>query len=114
MNDTPGSPIEELSFEQFKGHTFAQEQVIALTGNLDTVLPNNPNRVQWIMINEGTFDVRISNDPTITNTSGWLLPANGGVILMDYKNDGEGVAYAVYARVANLPNIIRIREVIRS
>ncbi len=113
MDNTPVSPIEELSYEQFKGHTFSQEKTFNLTTNLDVILPNNPNRVQWIIINEGNSDARIGNDPTITLASGWLLPANGGIISMIYKDDGESVGYAVYARCSVSPNYIRIREVIR-
>lgn len=84
-----------------------------MTTTRDTVLPNNPNRVFWAMINEGANDIHISTDPSITNTSGWLLPASGGVISMNWQIDGESVGYAVYAICSVSPNNLRIREVIR-
>lgn len=111
---TPRSPLEALSYQRFGGKTYLQEKVFSLTTNLDVLLPNNPNRVFWAMINEGSFDVRLSTDPTITNTSGWLLAASGGAITMDWSIDGESVGYAIYGRSASAPEFVRIREVIRS
>lgn len=108
------SPLEELSTGWFKGHTYAQEKVFNMTTNRDTLLSNNPNRVFWAAINEGSQDVHLSTDPAITNTSGWLLPAGGGVIIMDWEHDGESVGYAVYAICGTSPNNVRVREVIRS
>lgn len=111
---TPRSPLEGLSIQRFGGKTYLQERVFNMTTNLDVLLPNNPNRVFWAIINEGANDVRLSTDPTITNSSGWLLPAAGGVIIMFWESDGESVGYAIYGRCSVSPNNIRIREVIRS
>lgn len=113
--NTPArSPLEELSMERFKGKTYSQEKLVNMTTGRDTLLPNNPNRLFWVAINEGITDVHLSTDPSITNTSGWLLPAQGGVISMFWEEDGESVTYEVFARCIASPNYVRVREVIRS
>jgi hypothetical protein len=117
MDDQPirtPSPLEGVSINRFQGKTYTQELLTPISTVRVEVLPNNPNRFFWIAINEGAQDVRVSTDPTISATSGWLIPANGGVISMYWEEDGEGVGYAVYAIAPALGAMLRIREVIRS
>lgn len=112
QNKTP-SPLEGVTLTRFQGKTYVQEQVITVNNTRSTLLRNNPNRLFWIAINESVNDVRLSNDPNLTATSGWLLSSNGGVISMYWEEDGEGVGYEVYAFGA-LPGLtVRVREVIR-
>ena len=114
MANSPNvSPLSDLSADKYKGNTFAQEAVITTSNTTLTRISNNPNRVAWVMINEGLTDVRVSNLPNISASSGWLLAASGGVIAMKWDEDGEAVGYEIYLiSVAGTPNV-RIREVIR-
>ncbi len=111
--NTPKSPLEGLSIQKFGGRTFGRDTVISVLITRIDLLPNNPNRIQWVVINEGANDVRLSIDPAVTTSSGWLLQANGGVISMDQTYDGEAVGYAVYAIANGATSNVRIREVIR-
>lgn len=107
------SPLYMLSNKRFGGRTIINEQVISVLTTRTVIAPNNPNRLFLAVINEGINDVRISTDPTITSTSGWLLPASGGAIVFDWTEDGEGVGYPYYA-IANVAAVnCRVREVIR-
>ncbi len=112
-SENPKSPLEGLSIQKMGGRTFGRDTVTSVPTTRIDLLPNNPNRIQWVMINEGVNDVRISNDPAITASSGWLLAANGGVISMDQFFDGETPGYTVYAIANGVASNVRIREVLR-
>lgn len=108
------SPLFDIAKTRFLGHTYPQETVLVISSTSVSRVANNPNRVNWIMINEGSTDIRLSNLPNVSSTSGWLLSANGGIVEMDWAEDAEAVSYDVYLiAVSGTPNV-RLREVIRS
>lgn len=117
MSDIPGpkpAPISEIIASRFLGPTFTNEQVLSIVPGALTRLPGNPNRVSWTMINEGANDVRVSNLPNVTASSGWLLAANGGFMSFDWAIDGEAVSYEIYLIANGAASNVRYREVIRS
>lgn len=109
----PRSPLEALSLNRFGGRTYGQEKVISVTTTRTLVIPNNPNRLFWAMINEGANDVRVTNDPNVTASSGWVLAASGGVISMYWEEDGEAVGYEVFALTSAGASNVRVKEIIR-
>lgn len=113
-NVVPQSPLETLSIARFGGHTYGTEDVVTVLTTRTTILRNNPNRVYWVMINEGANDIRVSFDPSISATSGFVLAASGGVIVADWFNEGETVGYEVYGIAVGVDTRLRVREVIRS
>ena len=113
LPDNPNAPVYALVKERFGGGTTITEAVYSVNTSLFTRIPNNPNRLYWIMINEGSYDVRISNRPDTGNVTGWLLSLNGGVISMDWEEDGEAVCYDIYLIAVGATSNVRIREVIR-
>lgn len=106
------SPLERLSNFHYGGNTFAQEQLITVGVTRVTLVRNNPNRVRLIMINESASDLRVSIDPNITASSGWLLSALGGVIDLSWDDDGESVGYETYAISPAAGCVVRVREVL--
>ncbi len=112
-NREAGSPLEAISIQRFGGRTTAQERVVTVAATRVTLLSNNPNRLSWHLINEGGNDARVSIDPTITFTTGWLIPQAGGLISMIYYDDGEACGYEVYGISNAAGTTIRIREVYR-
>ena len=108
------SPISELSASRFGGNTYVNEQVVTIGTASFTRLPNNQNRVRIAFINEGANDIRLSNTPDVTVTSGWIIAASGGVVILDWEDDGEGVSYEFYLVAVGASSNLRIREVIRS
>lgn len=108
------SPLEGVSIGRYQGATYPQEQVIPVAITRTRLIANNPNRFFWIAINEGVNDVRLGNDPNIGASTGWLLPAGGGVISQWWEEDGESVGYEVFAIAVGAPVNVRVREVIRS
>ncbi len=108
------SPLEEISYGIFKGKTFAKEKTVSVDAARVVLLENDPNRLAWSAINESAVDVRVSNDPTLTGSTGWLLNASGGVVSMVYYDDGEVTGYQVFAFGAAAGASVRVREVLRS
>lgn len=107
------SPLEDLSYARFGGRTYGQEKITSVPITRIDLLPNNPNRVYWRLINEGANDVRVSTAPNVSSTSGWLLQSGGGLIEMTYEEDGEVVGYTLYA-IANAAAVqVRSLEVVR-
>lgn len=106
------SPLEELTVRWFGRRTTVVERVVTVDTTVSQILRNDPNRYFIALINEGSADCRVSTSPTITTSSGWLLPANGGVMVFDWQTDGEAVGYAVYAVAAAGSATIRLREVV--
>ncbi len=114
LPETPNlSPLEALSDKRFGGHTTYTERTVTLSTNVARILANNPNRVFWSIINLDTNDFRFNNDPVISAADGWVVPANGGVAIMSWEDEGEVVGYDVYARAVAGTCYVRIREVYR-
>ncbi len=108
------SPLADLSTGRFGGHTYQNEQVLTVSNVALTRIPNNPNRVFWLAMTEGANDVRVSNRPEISGTSGYKMVANGVLISMFWENDGEAVGYEIYMIAVGAPSTVRYREVIRT
>jgi hypothetical protein len=107
------SPLEALVIERLGGKTTIVESLVTVGTTRGIMLVNNPNRIFWAMINEGTSSVRVSNDPDIGSTSGWLLSSNGGVIMMIYDEDGEAVGQQVFGIASIAGQVVRVRETVR-
>jgi hypothetical protein len=107
-------PTAAITEQRFGGATVLQEQVLTVDNTVRVRLPNNPNRLRIVMLNEGAFDVRVSNYPDVNNSTGWLLAAAGGVITSDWSEDGEAVTYEWYLINVASSGKVRIREVVRS
>jgi hypothetical protein len=106
------SALEILSIERFRSRTTSTEKVTSVPVTRINLIPNNPNRLHYLLINEGSFDVRVSNDPNITASTGWMLSASGGIISMDWEQDGETVGQILYAIAVTGSSDVRSREII--
>lgn len=112
VDKTP-APLEELVIKVLGGRTFIRERVVLCGVTRTSLMPNNPNRLAWAIINEGAYDATIANDPNMTTTSGWFLPQGGGVISAIYLEDGESVGLEVFGAGRSSNVNVRVREVIR-
>lgn len=108
------SPLQDLSYKRFGGSTYPREKVQSVPITRIDLLPNDPNRVYWRLINEGINDVRVSTAPDVSATSGWLLQNSGGMIEMTFEDDGETVGYTLYAIANGGAANVRSVEVVRS
>ena len=76
------------------------------------VLPNNPNRLSWVIVNLSANIVYLAFSPDVSSSKGILLSANGGIGSMIYKEDFELVAREVYAVASAAASAIYVVETI--
>lgn len=75
------------------------------------LLPNNPERVGWLIMNRSIADIAISFLPTPVLTDDWLITNSGGYVSMNVQEDGEAVTQAVYAIGPAAGNTVYVVEV---
>ena len=107
------STVADIIDTRYGGRIAFNEQVVTLMTPLTRLLVNNPNRVGWVMINEGTDIVRLAPNPQVTPTSGWLLAPSGGIMSMSWDEDGDAVFSEVWAAISASSVSVRVREYIR-
>ena len=92
--------LTELLEKQFgvKTRTIINPLVTSLTGNVDKVLSNNPNRLAWIIINLGSNSAYGSWLRYPSSTKGFLLSALGGTASVMWNEDFELVGSEVYVK----------------
>ena len=71
----------------------------------EQILKANPDRISWDIINLGTEVVYLAHRPVPTATDGYYLDKNGGHIGMVWDEDGELVAYPLYAVSVGTPTL---------
>jgi len=107
--------VAELIEKRFGMVTRAQanplvdEVDIALT----RILPNNPNRLAWIILNLSANNVFISLDTDTSAAHGILLTPNGGSATMIYEEDFEATCWEVFGvAAANNSDVFALEVVI--
>lgn len=96
--------LQDLLLEQFKVKTRANinPEVSRLTGAVDKVLSNNPNRLAWIIINLGSNETHFGFDRDVSSSKGIRVTAAGGIVSMIWNEDFDLVGYEVFAKGTNL------------
>ncbi|GAI93431.1 unnamed protein product [marine sediment metagenome] len=89
---------------QFRAE-FPPKPVTLVANEVVQILKANPDRVSWDMFNLGNIKVLLSHDPVPSVTNGYYLDKDGGHIGMVWNEDGELVAYPIYAVSTVTPTI---------
>ena len=89
----------EISLKRFGFPTRAVENPVTDTvkTTLTEILKNNPDRVFWLAVNLSDNEGYVALSEEVSDTHGIRLDAHGGYASMSAEEDGEAVAYAVYA-----------------
>lgn len=76
------------------------------------VAPANPNRIRLDLINPGSNDVWVLDDPEVAVDEGYLLEANGGSLGFEIPQDGN-LAQAEFHAIAesSATTVVRRGEV---
>ena len=74
------------------------------------VLPNNPNRLGWILVNLSVNLIYLGFSPDVSTSKGIQVGANGGMTSMMYREDFELTAHEVYAIAAGANSAIYVVE----
>ena len=92
--------LQDLLFKQFTVKTRANinPEISTLTGGVDKILSNNPNRLAWIIINLGddAFYISFERDPSATK--GIVLSGGGGSASMLWNEDFDLVGYELFGK----------------
>jgi len=72
---------------------------------IEQLLKANPDRVRWTIFNLGTEVAYLSHGADPSSTNGYYLDKNGGMLSMNWHDDGELVGYPIYAISAGTPTL---------
>ena len=103
----------EVSFKRFGFLTQAVENpaISSIGTTVDTALKNNPDRVFWLIINLSGNVVYVALSRDVSTTKGIRLDPNGGWASMSADEDGEAVAYEVFAVATAAASAIYVLEI---
>jgi len=99
--------LQDLLLQQFKVKTRANvnPEITIMTGGVDRVLSNNPNRVGWFIMNLGANAVYLSLLRNPSSTKGILLSPGGGFASMRWDTDFDAVGWELFAKGTLADNI---------
>ena len=107
----PLAAAAAMSLIRFGQRTRPVESNPTATATASRLLQNNPNRVEFTVVNLGTQVVYISLANAVSSTNGIPLSPNGGVtVLID--EDGEEVAYDWFVISISGSQLLYVQEVL--
>lgn len=112
-NPVTGATAAEMAGRRFGGPTRVNSTTLNLTTTQQVILGSNPRRVFWTVINRGIVNAACDVDPGMTFATGILMGAAGGFVQSDVTEDGETVAWPVFAVCESGTCPVRILEVVR-
>ena len=99
--DNPGilnrSPLSRLSQREYERHTTLNVYTYTVGVSATRIALENPNRVALTVHNPSAVDMYLSPRPDVLPASGIVLSANGGTLMLNFQEDGEGVGYELWA-----------------
>ncbi len=75
-----------------KTQRFFNPETASIATTVTRVLKNNPDRIEWLIINLSTNDAFLAWDNQVSSTRGVKLAAGGGSVTLNVEEDGELVA----------------------
>ena len=108
-------PLRDLIDKKFEVRTRPVEDeggVPSLGTTAQEVLPNNPNRLAWILVNLSENTVYLALKSDVSSSSGIRLDANGGSAGMVWDEDFDVTGWAIYGVAADVNSAIFAYEVV--
>jgi hypothetical protein len=93
----PGSRAAEFGARRFGMRTMVRARSVTVTTSPTEILTQNPNRIHWLIVNRAVNFGALWFDSEFTAAGGILIGANGGDVSMDVEEDGELVAWRIFA-----------------
>lgn len=107
----PLAAAAAMSLVRFGQRTRPFESNPSVTTAAQRLLINNPNRVEFTVVNLGVQNLYLALNNQVSASNGIIIPPNGGLtVLVD--EDGEQVAYDWYAIAASGTNSLYLQEVL--
>lgn len=108
----PRGAIYDFDVVRFGGPTDVREVDVSVNTTPIELLPDNPDRVEVIIQNQGGNTITWSLQGTVTTTTGTNLAA-GQMIVFQVQNDGALCGRRLWAIAAAGPNAVHITYVYR-
>ena len=109
----PRGAADEFAFEKFKGAVTLRRSTPQIGLIPTQIIPNNPDRVSFVISNVSGIDIRIGWDQQITTGLGILVPASGGWIQGEVDRDGGVIGWAVFGVSTVAATQLYVIEIIR-
>ena len=105
--------LQDLLLTQFKVKTRANinPEISTLTGGVDKILSNNPNRLAWIIVNLGSNSTYFGFDRDVSSSKGITITGNGGTASMRWNEDFDLVGYELFAK-GTLSDVLYVVEIL--
>lgn len=106
--------LSKLIEREFGVKTGSRENplVSSVGTSASQVLPNNPNRLGWVIVNLSANTIYLAFTPDVSNSKGIILSPGGGIASMIYREDFELVARGVYAIASGASSAVYALEVV--
>lgn len=91
--DPHQSPLALVARRWFGGPTELRSRLVSVATTVTELLPNNPNRIAWVIENRSVNNGAIGFDNETTFANGLKIGADGGFASMVAETDGESVGY---------------------
>lgn len=93
--------------------TTTRNKTVSVAVTDTELVQNNPNRVQITFVNNGSNEVHIDIDNTVSTTSGLRLAASGTITLNKIE-DGNFVTEQFVGIATGLASNVRVWEVVKT
>lgn len=105
--------LQGLLLQQFKVKTrqTINPEISTLTGGVDKVLGNNPNRLAWVIINLGSDTAYLGFTLDVSANKGIAVSPNGGFASMIWDEDFETVGYELFCK-GTASDVLYVVEVV--
>lgn len=103
----------EWAARWFGGPTTSKVSNVVIAITPTRVLPNNPRRVFWQVINRASTNISLGFDNSVTVIGGIPLAPSAGFASMAVQEDGEAVSYEIVGISDTAGASINVFEVLR-
>jgi len=107
--------LKDLLEQQYKVKTRLVINPLGVTSvgiTVSQLLPNNPNRLAWMLVNLSANDLYIAFERDVSVNKGIYLSPTGGSVKFLWSEDFELVGYEVYAIATGATSAIYLVEVV--
>jgi len=106
------TPSSDFTFKKFGRQTYLRRSTPTIGTTPVIILPNDPNRLFYFVMNRSSVNIEIDWVEDITFGNSLLIIANGGSIQQNIEDDGDVVAWSVYGVAALAGSNIFIMEIL--
>lgn len=90
------NPLYELAEKMFGFNTYIRPTFNTIGAAVAEIAPSNPNRLGYLLTNNSASIIYIAWSPDVSATQGFPLAANGGSLIMLFRDHGLAVTQTLW------------------